>query len=476
MKKLIRFLVRFLLIGLMLGIAGFLLLALYYRDKFPVNTWINGVYCTGKTVEQVNAELVKAWKPPVISVVGADLTCGEIDAQDINIRPDYVTQLSSYLNRNSMTGWLANLENPVMNEIVPLDYVMDEEKLRACFETLPFVAEEKKRAGGVELVRSEEGYSLIDGNSDRLNFEKAYLYFRDCVRKGETAIRIPKGCYEALADDNSDKAMRDIWEKICDFTERSGRIVYDMGAESIAFTPGLTVGFLETDSGGIPSVDGDGKLIISEAAVLAWVEQLAADYSTSGTEREFLSTRGDIVKVKYGTYGTKLDADAEKAYLLEALRADVDSGAEPDTENAEAHVPKYRKQGFVRGLDDIGSTYIEIDMTNQKMYYYEEGELALETDVVTGNLSRGMGTPAGIHYVHSKNRNCVLRGSDYESFVKYWVPVNGGIGIHDASWRSKFGGEIYKTNGSHGCINTPTELMAQLYDKMEVGLPVVMFY
>ena len=57
-----------------------------------------------------------------------------------------------------------------------------------------------------------------------------------------------------------------------------------------------------------------------------------------------------------------------------------------------------------------------------------------------------------------------MRGPGYASPVKFWVPVKGGIGIHDASWRKEFGGDIYQTAGSHGCINTPKDKMEELYD------------
>ena len=69
-----------------------------------------------------------------------------------------------------------------------------------------------------------------------------------------------------------------------------------------------------------------------------------------------------------------------------------------------------------------------------------------------------------------------MRGDNYAAFVNYWMPVNGGIGIHDATWRKKFGGEIYKTDGSHGCINVPKDKMIEIYDLVDVGTPVVMFY
>ena len=91
-------------------------------------------------------------------------------------------------------------------------------------------------------------------------------------------------------------------------------------------------------------------------------------------------------------------------------------------------------------------------------------------------MKRGDDTPSGVNYVYAKQRNRILRGRDYESFVKYWMPVKGGIGIHDASWRKKFGGDIYLKNGSHGCINTPTKIMEELYKLVEKGTPVVMFY
>ena len=248
-----------------------------------------------------------------------------------------------------------------------------------------------------------------------------------------------------------------------------GEILYDMGAEKFSLTSDIAGGFLATDPvNGSLSLDGEGKIVVSPEGVRQWVESLAARYDTCGTERDFAATRGETVRVEYVTYGTKLDVEAETAYLLEALQ----EGAEA----AGTHVPAYSQEGYARGLDDIGDTYIEVDLTEQKLYYYVEGEIALETDVVTGNLAKKYGTPEGINFVYNKQRNRTLRGPGYSSFVKYWMPVKGGIGLHDASWRSKFGGEIYKTNGSHGCINMSTQVAARLYDMVELGTPVVMFY
>lgn len=109
------------------------------------------------------------------------------------------------------------------------------------------------------------------------------------------------------------------------------------------------------------------------------------------------------------------------------------------------------------------------------MYYLEEGEVRLETDVVTGCTNKGMGTPQMVCYIYNKKEDAILRGEGYRAPVNFWVPVYGGIGIHDATWRSQFGGEIYIRDGSHGCINTPLDKMEELFGMIEVGIPVVIY-
>lgn len=470
MKKLFRLLLCFLLVGMFLGMGGFLVLGLYYRSNFPVNTWINGVYCTGKTVEQVNGELADSQEASAVSVIDIDHNVWEIDMDAADIRPDYIPELKAYLKRSSYISWLENLGGPVSVELPVERYSADKDRLASCFGKLPFVEEERDRTEGVSVLWSEEGYYLQDNNGKRLIIAKALDYLEDCLSKGQTTVDLAEGeCYEDLPDSDDDRIQRDIWKQICEFTDRAGTIVYDMGTEKIGFSPAVAGGFLEKGSkDACPTLDGQNRITVSEEAVRKWVEQLAGDYDTCGTQRAFEATRGDIVMVDYETYGTQIDVEAETAYLMKALRT--------GSEGKEVHIPAYLQEGYVRGLDDIGDTYIEIDMTEQKMYYYEDGEISLETDIVTGNLRRKMGTPEGINYVYAKQRNRYLRGPGYVSFVKYWMPVNGSIGIHDASWRSAYGGEIYKTDGSHGCVNTPGKIMSQLYEKAEVGTPVIMFY
>lgn len=120
------------------------------------------------------------------------------------------------------------------------------------------------------------------------------------------------------------------------------------------------------------------------------------------------------------------------------------------------------------------NSYIEVSISNQKLYYYEKGNLILTSDIVTGINN---GTPTGNFKVLNKARNINLKGADYVSYVNYWIAFLGSsYGFHDASWRSSFGGNIYKYNGSHGCVNMPYNKVKELYNLVQIGTPVYIKY
>lgn len=498
MKKIFGFLVRFAVCSLFSILASFCVLTLYYRDRFPVNTWINGIYCTGKTADEVNRELTSRSGEPALMILGADGASEEIASDAVDIRADYTRELRAYLYPEA-GFWTGSVQSASFAEISAGRYQWDEEKLEEAFYALELAREENAGEAGVRIRYSEEaGYYLEDGNTASLDLQKAYSYLKTCLLRGETLIDLKAGdCYRDREDSARDREQRELFARIKDFAENG--IVYDMGAEKIPLTYGVMCGFLQKEAGedaslnevvrseadtefaggeplpdeGFtrevrPAVDGQGRLVVSEEAVRDWVEQLASRYNTCGTERDFLSSRGDTVRVKYGTYGTELDVEAEVSYLCEALRT-----ARGGTED---HVPAYKRQGYVRGLDDIGDTYIEVDMGKQHLYFYVDGKLTLDGDIVTGNMAKRWGTPEGIYYVYYKARDIVLRGADYASPVKYWMAAVRGIGLHDASWRRSFGADIYKTDGSHGCINMPLDVVSKMYEMTEIGVPVIMFY
>ena len=214
------------------------------------------------------------------------------------------------------------------------------------------------------------------------------------------------------------------------------------------------------------------EILVDEAKVVEYVKFLADTYDTYGKPILFHASSGREVTVP-GVYGWQMNQAEEVKALLQAIQ-----GCESQTRE-----PVYSITAISRSGYDFGATYIEVDLTGQHLYFYENGACILDAPFVSGNVSKGWTTPPGFFTLNYKQRDKVLRGKlqadgtyEYESPVSYWMPFNGGIGLHDASWRSKFGGQIYQTGGSHGCINLPPSAAAVIYEHAYTGIPILCFY
>jgi lipoprotein-anchoring transpeptidase ErfK/SrfK len=180
----------------------------------------------------------------------------------------------------------------------------------------------------------------------------------------------------------------------------------------------------------------------------------------------------DALSARYNTQTAVINKTLEVTYLVNVINGTALAGN---------HIPSYVSALSTSMVDNTnsGESYVDVNITTQTLTLYVNGQATLVTPVVTGNPNKGNGTPTGRFSVLNKQRNRTLIGKNnsYRTFVNMWERVTGNVGIHDASsWRSQFGGSIYKTNGSHGCINTPIEAMRTIYDSTEVGTPVYIHY
>ena len=449
-------------------------LVYYYRQGFMANTWVNGVYCTGKSLEEVNKELLQQAEAPFLTIIDIDGTSYEIAAEDMGMMLDFSDGLKHIFGQQQAYEWPIDLIKGRSEELVP-EITYDPEKLYQMIGQLPFVQKQLLEPKKLEILLTEEGYVLQDTLNNRLNEHKLYDYLGQKMEEesflqagvcsGNLVIDLKEAfCYEDVQPDATQTKTLKQWEILKPYVNCG--IVYDMGDEKISLAGKIASSFLSTDQHGNVLFERNGQPIIDTAAIEAFINSLADAYNTYGKELTFTSTAGEKKTVPYVTYGTELDVENEIAYLTEAFTEQI----------REIHTPEYTREAYVRGKNDIGNTYIEVDMGHQKLYAYLDGQIIVETEIVTGNMKRKMSTPEGVVYVYQKQRNRTLRGPGYASFVKYWMPIKGGIGLHDASWRKKFGGEIYKTNGSHGCINIPRDVMDEIYDNFEIGVPVILFY
>jgi hypothetical protein len=274
--------------------------------------------------------------------------------------------------------------------------------------------------------------------------------------------------YASAAVTSSSQELQDTLEAYNNFAQAS--ITYTFGDETVTLDGNTIRDWLEFDE--------KGELVKDDASfqqhVTDFVAQLASQYDTVGTSRAFTATNGRTVYVYGSAYGWKIDKDAEAEQLMSEIRSGTQTTRDP----------VYSMTANSRGYNDFGNTYIEVDMGLQHMYYYQNGSLIFESDIVTGLMSDPeRQTPEGVYTLYWKKSPDVLRGSlkedgtyEYETPVTYWMPFNGGIGFHDATWQPYFGGDRYLTGGSHGCINMPYDKAATLYDIIQYGVPIICFY
>lgn len=237
----------------------------------------------------------------------------------------------------------------------------------------------------------------------------------------------------------------------------SMEIIYRFGDKTETLTGETISGWLTT----LP----DGSLSVNEAPAREYVSGLSSKYDTFGRKRSFTTHDGRSITVSGGDYGYWMD----KASTRQELISQILTG-----ESAEL-TPVYYGTADNYGENDIGNTYVEINIGDQHLWVYKNGEQVNESDFVSGGLFKGNGTPEGTYAITYKERDSTLVGEGYQSSVKYWMPFNGNIGLHDASWRDAFGGHIYYMKGSHGCINLPTQKAAEIYDQVEKGEAVVVY-
>lgn len=204
----------------------------------------------------------------------------------------------------------------------------------------------------------------------------------------------------------------------------------------------------------------------STGAAKEFVSTLKSELDTYGDDLTFTTTQGETITVPGGNWGWRLDTESTKQKLIEQISTGEDAVGELVWAQK---APLYGDKEFVN--------YVEIDMGDQHLYLYTNNTLVGDWPIVTGTYTNtGRRTPEGVYILNYKTTDTYLRGPTWNSWVMYWMPFNGGIGMHDANWRSSFGGNIYMYNGSHGCINMPTEGAKTVYNAIDKTYAIICYY
>ena len=443
----------------------------FYTDKFFDGTTINGIDCSRKTpyeVEQLIAQNVENYS---IQVASRNLEPQTIDGDQIEYTYVSDGEVMKLLKQQKPYEWIRGFfEEKSYTTSENITY--NKELLQSQVLQLNCAQEENQVAPESAYVAfTDTAFEIIpETEGSALNVKEAYHILDEAISgKQETVdFASSEDAYEAAAVTSDDPGLQATLAACNNFTQAS--ITYTFGDQTVTLDGSTVKDWLEFDE--------KGQYVQDDAAfqqhVRDYVAQLAAQYDTVGTDREFYTTSGRTVYVYGSAYGWKIDQDAETAQLI----SEIQSGTQTTRD------PVYSMTANTRGYNDIGSTYIEVDLSAQHMYYYQDGVIIFDSDIVSGNMSYSdRQTPSGIYTLYYKKSPDVLRGQkkedgkyEYEVDVQYWMPFNGGIGFHDAPWQPYFGGDRYLANGSHGCINLPSDSAAVLYSIIQYGVPIVCFY
>ena len=470
-NKIKKIVILIILMIFVIGCCVYAGISYYYSYHFFFGTTINGIDSSNKTAYEVEQEIAGKKDNYTIQVRARMQDPQAITGKDIDYKYVSSGAVLQLLKTQKSWEWIGSLFE-TKNYMVQEETFFSREKLEEQVNSLNCAKKENQIApenAYVSFVNSE--FTIVpETEGNELNTKEAYQMICRAIDNDAAEVDLesdPKAYKKADVTKESSE-LQNMVNTYKNLTKAN--ITYTFGDETVTLDGNTIKNWLQFDE--------KGQLLQNDEAfrqhVVDYVAQLAADHDTVGTERQFQTTSGRTVYVYGSAYGWKIDQDKEAAQLMQ----EIQSGTQTTRE------PVYSMRANAHGINDLGDTYIEVDLTEQYMWYYQNGNIIFQSEIVSGLPSDpDRKTPPGIFTLNSKSSPSVLRGEmtangtySYEQPVTYWMPFNGGIGFHDADWQTAFGGSRYQSYGSHGCVNMPVDQAGALFNMLSAGTPVVLHY
>lgn len=441
-------------------------ISVYFMSHFFVNTKINGKNFSGKTASDVEKYLQTNIKDYKLTILENEGRQDVISGSEIGLEYRAGTETEKLLKDQNGFAWPKAFftEN---SRKVSVNVSYNEESLNqrisqlSCLQTEQTPAENAKPEfdGNQYVIKPEVYGNAVDKERLTEQVKVHITEFQPQLDMVETK------CYAKPKYVEDSKEVQEACDAMNKYVNAS--ITYPMN-EPVVVDKALISQWLQ--------VDGEMKVSLNTEAMKQWFTAFGDKYDTQRTTRTFTTPAGKSATVTGGTYGWSIDEDTE----LVNLQNSILNGEVVTRE------PAYYAGGTAAAHSgqDWGNTYAEVDMSAQHMWYIQNGQVVLETDVVTGEPIPSKITPEGVYSLMWKQPNSVLVGDinpdtgepAYRTKVKYWMQVtSSGVGFHDAIWQTAFGGTLYQIpgTGSHGCINMPLDQAGALFNMIEPGTPVI---
>lgn len=432
----------------------------HYSDHFLPNTKINETSIANLTVKEANAKLKGAADEQTFDIKDNGTNWQSIKKVDLGLKTDYTKDLEKIKDAQNRWKWgvayvFAESDDKLDGVAVNEDQLTD--AIKKIENELNEFNKNRTKTKDATLTKGPGGFTVtpeVEGNS--VNVAAVVADVKKAVSSNKDSLELTNYTEKpkVTANDANLKEELNALNKVAQIQAN-----YSINGDQFQIPTTTIMDWLEYK---------DGKVTLNKDKVTGYVTELGQQYNTSSNPTNFKSTlRGDVT-VPDGTLSWTIQTDQEVPVLMEQIMKGENFTRSPIVKGS--------------GTADkplVGNTYIEVDLQNQHMWYYKDGAVALETDIVSGKPKSP--TPPGVFYVWEKSRNETLRGKNddgtkYASPVDYWMPIDWtGVGIHDSDWQPAYGGDLWKTRGSHGCINTPPDVMAKLFNMVSTGTPVLVF-
>ena len=442
-----------------------------YNDKFMIGTYVNGNDVSGQTVEQVEEDIRERVEDSYsLTLTFRDGSKETITPEEIGYRYVSTGEVEQAMNDQNPLTWVLRNMGKTVEIDVPENHTFDEAKLAEIVKAMPeFQVENVVTPTNAYLnITDKNEFEIVPETQGNAPIADAILpTLNELVTNSETEgdLNDIKGSYETptVTADNPDLVYQ------CDNLNKflSTKITYKLPKDvTKTIDRGMLINWVTRQDNGYYYLDD--TTIHDNCA--KYVADIAKEVDERHNSIPFPSTNSGTINLSCAEYGHVIDQPGETEALFKEIK-------ECKSEEKE---PLYSLNKNVDAR--FGGTYVEADLSNQHVYYYENGQLVLDTPCVSGTkYDSSRHTVLGLYSIYYKQRNRTLRGPmvngvpSYTSFVNFWMPFYKGYGLHDASWRGSFGGTIYYSSGSHGCINLPYNAAATLYEHTEVGTPVIVF-
>lgn len=429
-----------------------------FQDIFCNNTIINGVDCSYFTLEEAKNALQQKQNQYYLQIIFKDNEVKNIFGTEIKLTIKNLEQELENIKERQRRSLLFS------GKEYKLDNFFDEDKLKKVLSSEDQLKSEYMK----KKTKIEYNFN---SKSNLFELENKNIYYLDFNQ-------VFKKVSKAISEKNNAVQMRDLYlipETYSNLNKLNSyikaKIIYELpDGKKYELSAGTLHKWLVQDK--------NGKYVKDENVWNQNIENFVTDKlcalaDTTGKTRKFKPTEKETeISVKGGNYGYQINKEEEIAKLKEELA----------NQESITRMPCYVKTEISTEDNTLGKSYVEIDLTRQKVWVYVDGKLKVETDCVTGCVKKKHDTPTGIYTLTYKEKDRTLKGDklkngeySYESHVDYWMPFNGNIGLHDASWRKKFGGDIYINSGSHGCINLPLEAAEKIYGIINSDMPIIVY-